>query len=121
MTKEELDLLQETRQVPTLSASLLKNQEDRTLLWGYTTERDSWHVYLEDGRIKLYTYGYPDKEIRSLDKTLYFPEELIPSKRLYPEACDFEFCQLLMSMGASLPFTGFNKDRQIQQFYGNIA
>ncbi len=121
MTKEELDLLQETRQVPTLSASLLKNQEDRTLLWGYTCERDSWHVYLENGCINLYVYAYPEKEVLLLTKGSYFPEELIPNKRLYPEACDFEFCQLLLSMGVALPFTTFNEDRKIQQFYGFVA
>ena len=36
---------------PVLSAEDLKDKSDRTLLYGYTCDRDTWHVYLEDGKI----------------------------------------------------------------------
>lgn len=47
-------------------------------------------------------------------------EQLIPDKRLYPDACDAEFCGLLMRKGALLPFTTFNDKREPKQFHGEL-
>jgi len=47
--------------------------------------------------------------------------ELIPDKRLYPEACDLDFCDRLISRGFRLPFTIFNPRRKKKgEFFGEI-
>lgn len=104
-----------------VSARDLENQEDRTLLYGYTVDRDTWHVYLRDGVIHRFVYS-PDYNVRVVPEpdqwafqnvnalsydyfqTWYNGEALIPSKRLYPNHCDYEFCSFMKSNGFSLPF-----------------
>jgi hypothetical protein len=50
-------------------------------------------------------------------------EDYIPSKRLYPERCDFEFCKLLKETDVNLPFTTFdakNAEYKKGPYYGEI-
>jgi len=100
-----------------VSASYLNNKFDRTLLYGYTCDRYTWHVYLKEGEI--HTVMYMDKkDIQEIQVTSN--KGYIPDKRLYPERCDFEFCSLLKSLGCSLPFTIWKElpSNQRRQFYG---
>jgi hypothetical protein len=45
-----------------------------------------------------------------IDKPISY-DEIVPSKRLYPESCDFETCNLIITAGESLSFTKFDLDR----------
>jgi hypothetical protein len=121
MQLDQYKELQQVRRIPevVLKGEDLKNQSDRTLLWGYTCERHSWHVYLEDGIIYKVMYGFGD-DILSFEDEQYVRQntEYVPDKRLYPEACDFEFCELLKERGVNLPFTTFNAERGEAQFHG---
>lgn len=120
MNKSEYELLKVVwRDKPILGLDDLSDTSNRTLLWGYTCERDSWHVYIEDGEIHTVMYGYNDmlKHYHSCCATDN-PSDWIPDKRLYPEACDYEFCKLLKEYGYSLPFTTWNDDRAAQQYHG---
>jgi len=105
-----------------ISVDELVNQEDRTLLWGYTCSRDSWHVYLLDREINLFHFVYPKEKIKYLCQESFDLEKqsLVPDKRLFPEACDFEFCKLLKEKGLNLPFTVYQTDRDPKQFHGAI-
>lgn len=107
MTNEEY---QELRDLPAawVKGSLLTNQRDRTLLYGYTLERHTHHVYLWKGSICLFVYTLSNERIRFRCSDSYRPAELIPSKRLYPERCDYEFCKLLQHRGVFLPYTSFD-------------
>lgn len=100
-------------------AKALYDQSPRTLVYGYTTDKNTFHVYLADGKIHKVVYGYPDKllEHKTQDANLLF-EECAPNKRMYPEACDFEFCSLLRRHGVHLPFTTWNDKRERAAFYG---
>ena len=91
--------------------------KDRTLLYGYTCDRNTWHVYLFESKINLFI-----KETGFHMEGEMFPIcELIPDKRLYPEACDLEFCEELNRRGFSLPFTTFNQRRKSNgAFFGEI-
>ena len=127
MTKEEYQQLgQITKPEEIISVSDLANQEPRTLLWGYTTKRCSHHVYLKDGKMHLFVYeGRSSWDSGRDDKFYVFGPELpikslVPDKRLYPEACDAEFCGLLKEMGVYLPFTTWNNKRDPQQYHGEI-
>jgi hypothetical protein len=122
MNKKEFESLKETWQTkPILGIDDLEDQSERTLLWGYTCERDSWHVYLKDGEIHAVMYDYPDilkyHDFRCASDN---PKDWIPNKRLYPEACDYEFCKLLKEYGCYLPFTTWNDDREPKQYHGKI-
>lgn len=97
----------------------LKNIEPRTLLYGYTCKRETWHVYIDfSGRIRVIFYPYNEDftEILLLESN----QDYIPDKRLYPAKCDYEFCSLLIRAGCTLPFTTFEEVKTPMQYYGEI-
>lgn len=97
----------------------LNNQTPRTLLYGYTCDRQTWHVYLDyDMMIHLVVYSYPNILRNYSDETALTIHSCVPNKRLYPEACDYEYCVYLYQCGAYLSFTNFNPQRERAQFYG---
>jgi hypothetical protein len=101
-----------------VSAGDLLNKADRTLLYGFTCDRSTWHVYLKDGEI--HTVMYMDKkDIQEIPVTSN--NGYLPDKRLYPERCDFEFCSFLKNLGCILPFTTWTDlpmELQKKKFYG---
>lgn len=92
---------------------------DRTLLYGYNVSKFKWHVYFKYGLIHKVIYSNKNpishKKFEEVN-----PKILIPNKRLYPEACDYLFCSLLISMGFELLFTNFNKEKRKKMFYGMV-
>lgn len=52
------------------------------------------------------------------DVTINSNDDYIPEKRLYPEICDFNFCEMLKKIGYNLPFTSWNDVRPVSKFYG---
>lgn len=104
----------------------LVNRSNRTLLYGYTCERQTWHVYLRNGEIIVvqynqeYSRGKPapkNMERISVKSSCGF----IPDKRLYPERCDYEFCRILKEKGYDLPFTTWSEHPiSEQEYYGFI-
>ena len=106
---------------PTVGVSDLKDRRDRTLLYGYTSDRHTFHVYLQNDMMHLVLYTYEGKCLFHLGLNAgeaFAAKELVPNKRLYPEACDHETCLLLKNLGVSLPFTTFNPDRPVATWYG---
>ena len=87
---------------------------DRTLLYGYTCERESWHVYMKDEKIFTCIYAYEQKPVAVKIRS---NEDYVPDKRLYPHFCDFEFCLLLKTKGIYLPFTTFTKTLKPDEKY----
>ncbi|AOG02932.1 hypothetical protein [Bosea sp. RAC05] len=143
MNEAEHKLIQELSQVtdPLISAPAAPLG---TLLYGYDTERRTWHVYLDDEILHLLVYRGGTKETTELVETS--PSELhqllgqdirdkayhvsgaslpasaiVPNKRLYPEACDFGFCRSLIQLGQYLSFTTFNPGRESILFHGWTA
>lgn len=83
----------------------------KTLLYGYTLERESHHTFQHQGLIHTLIYNY-DKEIIFEESGVELEiSKIIPTKRLYPNLCDYEFCQQLMSRGYEPPFTTFNEEQ----------
>jgi len=120
MTKNEYEDLRKLdwNPPPPLSGKDLNDQTDRTLLYGYTCDRESWHVYLRDGEIVVLIYmNESDPEIL----TVLSNHDYIPNKRLYPECCDYEFCNLLSKdRDVVLPFTVWMDLREEKQYYGYV-
>lgn len=99
----------------------LANKADRTLLYGYMSNRNSFHVYLRD--MKITRLIYDDQSSTTLIKGVGAVwgngSLLIPDKRIYPQCSDLEFCRLMRLRGYALPFTTY-KEREPQQFYGRV-
>ena len=124
MTLEELKVIENTNN-ELVTDSDLYNLNDRTLLYGYTCDRETLHVYLKDGGIHTVIYklrgfndGVADYDIREVN--VKSNEDYVQSKRLYPNACDFEFCKLLKARGIYPSFTTFEDEWAKKDFYGTI-
>lgn len=95
----------------------LTDKSNRTLLWGYTFERESYHTYINNGEIITVIYNY-DENPRRVE--IQENQNYIPNKRLYPECCDYEFSTLLSSRGCYLSFTTYDEERCKNKYYGRI-
>lgn len=73
--------------------------KNRTLLYGYTCQRSTFHVYLKDGEIKVAIYDHLED---MWEWKVEYNNEYIPDKRIYPERSDFEFVSLLMQRGVNV-------------------
>ena len=106
----------------TISVNDLSELNEKTLLFGYMTNRDTFHVYLRNGLLHKVIYSYNSDEAHTYEsgKTLNL-EGITPNKRLYPEKCDLEFCSLLTKAGVYLPFTTFTEGDVQKTFYGQVV
>jgi hypothetical protein len=117
MYKEEYEILTEKVSERTIIISDLVNDLDRTLLYGYTCDRDTWHVYIKQNCIYTVIYEYEKEPVQvEVNKD----EDYIPNKRLYPECCDYEFCKLLKEKGVYLPFTTWQDRDEKKIYYGKV-
>jgi hypothetical protein len=117
MTKDEYEIIRQRLEPSIIKVSIkdLVNRNPRTLLYGYTHARSTHHVYIEEGEIHLLVYSSANSEHFSGE---FVPTGLVPNKRLYPEACDAEFCAFLKQQGVHLPFTTWSDKREPQQYHG---
>ncbi|MFF1717452.1 hypothetical protein [Streptomyces sp. NPDC058268] len=85
---------------------------ERTLLLGYTCERDTWHVYVRGAHLHVLVYDHVTRAVVRYEKHFYWQAaDLVPDKRVYPESTDLGFARLLASHGVELPFTTFDQAR----------
>lgn len=98
----------------------LANKAPRTLIYGYTCDRDTFHVYLDErGVLNRVIYNSDGFLLSHADEsTPLAAYEYSPEKRAYPEACDLAFCGLLKQAGVEIPFTTFNESRVLATWYG---
>lgn len=105
--------------ITSIKANELADQSDRTLIYGYTVGRETFHLYLENGTFNRVIYD-GDKVFLAGETELDTIElmQCVPDKRVYPERCDFEFCRILKSRDVSIPFTTFDPNVEARAFYG---
>jgi len=121
MNKEQYEQFQnEDADLHVVSLDDLADKNPRTLLYGYDVDRSTFHVYIDpvDGDIHVLKYVTTGpiaaeqvlvlKHTNGISGGVSSNDDFVPSKRLYPESCDMEFCQLLRRQGVSLPFTTFS-------------
>lgn len=120
MDKKQYEILCEMERVPARASSKeLRNQEPRTLIYGYTCSRDTFHVYLAEDGIHLVVYDYHGLLAIHCRESEGIPlDDCIPDKRVYPEACDYEFCLILKRAGVNIPFTTWTEGRETSLFHG---
>ena len=97
---------------------------DRTLVYGYTCSRDTFHVYKLDDELHILVYDHLERTIKHVSGRSLQAQACAPDKRVYPESCDFEFAVLLHEREVRLPFLPFSSTRYSrvheQQFHGHI-
>lgn len=132
MTKAEFDKLTFPSIYPVYVyvGEIFARKTNRTLLYGYTRDRQTWHVYLKDDLLHLYVYGNGYQHCVGFDVygTSMQVLDLLPDKCLYPAACDYSFVNLLHSKGVNVRglFTGWTgrddmwEKSQPRQFYGEV-
>lgn len=122
MNHEDFEVLKTISRLPVIPIRGvdLINQTNRTLVYGYTKDRGTFHVYLKDGCIHIKIYGLRGSEWVMDEDNVLTDESYVPDKRAYPETCDFEFCKLLRYRGICIPFTTWTDGREVKQFYGEI-
>jgi len=109
-------------QIIIINVNELRDKTPRTLLYGYTCNRDTWHVYLDKNEqinLAVYEGSRTGNYISHSTKMKFEAHSLIPNKRVYPAACDLEFCELLKSKGIEIPYTTYQK-RETKQFHGYL-
>jgi hypothetical protein len=105
MTPQEMDFLKHVR--PDLMVGIMPGK-DRTLLYGYDTDRRTWHVYQQHGWLHRVIYIGSNREFEfQANAEKMNARDLVPNKRLYPEACDFAFCRELKLLDIHPTFTTF--------------
>ena len=122
MTLEELKRLNNIHRNNVIEVKNLSNVDDRTLIYGYTCERKTFHVYLKNKKIHIVVYdvNYSGVKARPENMREIIPtanRDYVPDKRIYPAASDYEFCELLKEKGIDLPFTGYD-ERKEEKFFG---
>jgi len=110
----------------TISVWELKNKKDRTLIYGYTCERHTFHLYLKNEKFYCVVYDHDKNFLYSkLVTETIGVDDCFPNKRVYPESCDFEFAILLASKNSRPTYLAFNPEREEKvkhlQFHGEIV
>lgn len=95
-------------------------KSQRTLLYGYDVERETWHIYLDGGHIHRFVYNSREVIDHQHFEHWPFAQALVPNKRLYPERTDYWFANLLKRKHAHLTFTNWKpeSDREPEPAYG---
>lgn len=120
MLKHEYDELQSVTAHPRLlHVANLDDQSDRTLMYGYHCDGSGTvHVYLQDQKLNILVYNHDEVVVKHLQGFELCMDDMLPSKRAYPECCDYQFSELLIQAGKHISFTTFDTERKPSQFYG---
>lgn len=127
MNKDQLNALRAIEHQPTtVSVDDLGETAllTRTLVYGYTAERDTFHVWLTAGGLIGRTiYSYEGGVLFHDVRREWPVEDMIPNKRAYPQYSDYEFARIIKSRheyGITFtnwtepaPFVGIYKGRTI--------
>lgn len=112
MTPEQVTTLRNIASEPERAISIedLADRSERTLVYGYDVDRNTFHLFVRAGEIRraLYRRDGEDFELISMASGDFMPRACVPNKRAYPERCDFEFCRLISERRITVPFTSFD-------------
>ncbi len=104
------------------------NLSPRTLLYGYTCARDTFHIYFDDEScVNKFIYNYYNKTLfhkKYEVLTNVDLKDLVPDKRVYPESTDYEFLLILLTHQIYVPFTRYDEERfervKDLQYHGEV-
>ena len=104
---QTIKLVQQRDHRPKVTAAQFASGGDRTLIYGYTAERDTFHVYVQDGRLHRFVYRqYVDAFIvvsyesaQSMHGT-----NMVPGKAIYWRRSDFDAVWFLAVLDVYMHF-----------------
>lgn len=119
MTEEQMNIIWNfEKKEHLLCEEDFDNKEDRTLIYGYTCDRETFHVYFKNKKIRVIKYGgYKNIPLTEINPKTN--QDFIPDKRVYPDASDYNFCLKLREFGYEIPFTSY-KTFAKETFYAKI-
>lgn len=95
-------------------------KEDGTLLYGYTCDRDTFHVYLKNGELHRVIYDFDGDVLDYIHGAELEADLLHPNKRIYPEASSYDFIVSLRKTGCDPSLTTFNESREQATWHGEV-
>ena len=102
MMKKYYELL--TTDILIKASDLIPKINERTLLYGFDNDtKEKFHVFLKGQEIYAFRGTKPVKIKHNF--------QFVQNVTLYPEACDFTFCRLLICHQITLPFLPWNAKR----------
>lgn len=123
MNKQQYETLRKPAEiVPTIDVqdALSYIPGDGTLLWGYTCDRNSFHVYLEGGQLHRVIYDHDRNVLDYIHGQTLDARLLHPNKRVYPEATSYDFIVALRNAGERPSLTTFNEKREDATWHGEV-
>ena len=92
-----------------------------TLLCGYDTDRNSFHVYANDGVIHAVTYNSNKEIINHVAGEEIDIAECVPNKRVYPSRTQYFFATRLVELGAEFALSSTEDEVLVEfgKFYHN--
>lgn len=124
MTPEEFKALGDIRPVArTISVSDLIDHSARTLIFGWTCDRNDFHIYVYKRRLHKFCYDWNNKELFYKSGTELPLECIVPDKRILPNCCDYMFCRRLIEKGVYLPWATMaaqGAHKPYGNFYGRV-
>lgn len=111
ITKDTLPELFKTNSEPPKVSVDQFPEGDHSLLYGYTTERETFHVYIKDGLLHRHIFDGYGENIVTLDHISgkELPAvKLAPNKRIYSERTSLTLAKLLKEYGVELALLPIN-------------
>lgn len=109
MTKQELaQLIAQSSATPMVSIAELPKGFEGTLLYGYTCDRNTFHVYVKDEVIHAVTYNFNEEIITHASGKEVYAGSCFPDKRVYRQPTQFFFMELLAKKGFTPSVTELN-------------
>lgn len=112
MNREDFAILTQGEPVPQIRAESFSGKP-LTLLYGYTCDRATFHVYLKDGLIHRLVYKEGARTVDLVEHEAlrsWDPNLLVPDKRVFPESTNILMATLLKDAGVLVPYTRFNEE-----------
>ena len=127
MNKKQYDKIMDLhlKDISPIKAEDLDNKTDRTLLYGINTggtrhHRDFFHVYIKDKKIHVVSYSKYIVEESMVEYNIIRNNDYTKNTLLYPEFCDYEFCEKLKKYGCKIRFANWCDNESSSQFRGLI-
>lgn len=123
---ENIRIIQQRDRRPKVSAEQFTSGGDRTLIYGYTVERDTFHVYVKDGMLHRFIYRRnfttDTEQVVSYESAATMrAEDLSPSKAIYWEHSDYEAAWFLATQDVYMHFKGATVGGQPAESRGQWA
>ena len=106
---EEIRRIQNIDHRALVSAEQFAAGGDRTLIYGYDVDRNTFHVYLKDGMLHRFVYRpsvQPRWPFAHVALHSMHGVDMVPNKRIYWEFSDFEAIRTLARLNISMSFIG---------------